>query len=77
MKVNEELAQLRGLSMDELVERISSLKEELMRLRFRQASGQLDNTSQLSLLKRRIARAVTVLRQAEVVRLADSVEAAV
>ncbi|MCC6221088.1 MAG: 50S ribosomal protein L29 [Deltaproteobacteria bacterium] len=77
MKVNEELAQLRGLSMDELVERISSLKEELMRLRFRQASGQLDNTSQLSLLKRRIARAMTVLRQAEVVRLADSVEAAV
>ena len=39
MKVDE----IRGLSADELTEKLASLKEELFGLRFQHATGQLDN----------------------------------
>jgi large subunit ribosomal protein L29 len=61
MKLNE----MRALSDDELVGRLSDAKEELMRLRFQQATGELTDTSRLKYARRTIARLHTVLRERE------------
>ena len=41
--------------------KIADLKEELFNLRFRLATGQLDNVMQITAVKRDIARAMTAL----------------
>ena len=41
--------------------RTGDLKEELFNLRFRLATGQLDNVMQITAVKRDIARAMTAL----------------
>ena len=59
MKANE----LTAMSRDQLQEKVKELKNELFGLRFQLATGQLQNTMQISELKRDIARCKTVLRQ--------------
>ena len=44
---------------------VAELKKELFNLRFQLATGQLQNTMQITAVKRDIARALTVLRQKE------------
>ncbi len=63
MKTRDEIKELRGLKDSELADRALSTEEELMKLRFRHASGQLEQTAQLEKLRRRIARIKTVLRE--------------
>ncbi len=62
MKRKEELKSFRELGVDALKEKVSSLEEELMRLRFRHSSGQLDNSAQLGNLRRSLARVKTLLK---------------
>ena len=50
-------------SVDQLEEKVKELKSELFGLRFQLATGQLQNTMQISQLKRDIARCKTILRQ--------------
>ncbi len=50
----------------ELVEALSDAKKELFNLRFQHATGQLDNTAQLSGTRRQIARINTELRAREI-----------
>ena len=45
-----------AMSPEELTAKIAELKEELFNLRFRLATGQLENTMQISAVKRDIAR---------------------
>ena len=59
MKANE----LTAMSKEQLEEKVKELKSELFGLRFQLATGQLQNTMQISQLKRDIARCKTVLRQ--------------
>ncbi len=54
-----------AMKPEELEAKIAELKTELFNLRFRLATGQLENTMQISAVKRDIARAMTVQRQAE------------
>ncbi len=54
-----------NMSQDELNAKIAELKGELFNLRFQLATGQLQNTVQITNVKRDIARAKTVLRQKE------------
>ena len=61
MKANE----IRSLSVDELQSKLVELKKDLFTLRFQLATGQLQNTMQITAVKRDIARAKTVLRQLE------------
>ena len=56
MKVNE----IRDLSKDEQVSKLSSLKEELFNLRFQNATGQLDNPMRIRDVKRSIAQIKTI-----------------
>lgn len=63
MKEKDELRELRNLEADELEKRSRDTRHELMNLRFRKASGQLEQTTQLNMLRRRIARIETLLRE--------------
>ena len=60
MKVSEYAA----MKPEELTASIADLKSELFNLRFKLATGQLENTMQISSVKRDIARALTVQTQA-------------
>jgi large subunit ribosomal protein L29 len=55
------------LSDGELQTRLSDARKELFRLRFRRATGQLEDTAQPGRLRRRIARILTIIRQKETV----------
>lgn len=56
---------LRQLTDDELVKKISDFKDELFRLRFQLTTGQLNNTMRLKEVRRSIARAKTILTERE------------
>ena len=61
--------ELRALKIEELENKLADAREELMKLRFRQVTGQLTDTSQLRVVRRDIARMMTILseqRKAEV-----------
>ena len=60
MKQKTEIRELREMGAEALTEKLLSLEEELMKLRFRHASGQLENTARLELVRRSIARVKTV-----------------
>ncbi len=53
------------LSDDELGFKEKELRQELFNLRFRKATGQLDNTARICLLKRDLARVLTSKRERE------------
>jgi large subunit ribosomal protein L29 len=59
-------AELRELSDDELVTRLSEAKAEAFNLRFQHVTGQLDNTARLGDLRRDVARMNTLLREREI-----------
>ena len=56
-------AELREMTIDELVQRESELKRKLFNLRFQRAGGELDNTAELKKTRRDIARVMTVIGQ--------------
>ncbi|GAB4456513.1 MAG: 50S ribosomal protein L29 [Anaerolineales bacterium] len=63
-------AAIRNMKSGEIETKLADAREELMKLRFQQVTGQLTDTSRLRILKREIARMLTILReqaQAEVV----------
>ena len=51
---------LRELSDDQLDDRLGDTRRELFNLRFQTATGALENTARLAVLKRDIARILTV-----------------
>lgn len=61
MKANE----FTSMSKEQLTEKVAELKKDLFTLRFQLTTGQLQNTMQITTVKRDIARAKTVLRQLE------------
>ena len=56
-------ADLRQLSGDELVSKVSELKEELFGLRFQAATGQLEDTARIREVRKDLARVYTVLQE--------------
>lgn len=56
-------SEIRALSVAELKAKIDDAREELMKLRFRQVTGQLTDTSRPRLVRREIARMETILRE--------------
>jgi large subunit ribosomal protein L29 len=55
--------ELRKMSVDELQAKLSDSREELMKLRFQQVTGQLTDTSRLRQLRHDIARLETILKE--------------
>jgi large subunit ribosomal protein L29 len=59
MKVDE----IRALSVEAIQAKLNDAKEELMNLRFQQATGELTDTSRLRIVRRNVARLATILRE--------------
>lgn len=55
--------EVHDLKDDELVAKLLDAKEEAFNLRFRKATGELENTARVGAAKRDIARLLTVARQ--------------
>lgn len=51
-----------NLKDDELIARLTDAKEEAFNLRFRHATGELENTARLGQMRRDVARLLTVAR---------------
>ncbi len=56
---------IREMTVDEMNQKLVSLKEELFALRFQLAVNQLENTAKVKAVKKDIARVKTCLREAE------------
>lgn len=65
MKPNElkQAAKVRGLSVEELQQEVRDIADHLMKLRFQQAAGQVENPSIIREYRRGLARVKTVLAQ--------------
>jgi large subunit ribosomal protein L29 len=70
-------AELRGLTDEQLLERVESAKEELFNLRFQLATGQLDDSSRIRKVRHDIARIATVMREREIEAELEAAMAAV
>ena len=57
---------LAEMDMSELIEELRQTKHEALNLRFRNATGQLDNTAEIPKVRRQIARINTLIRQREI-----------
>ncbi len=57
--------ELHEMTNEELTTKLGELKQELFNLRFRHASGQLDNPVSIRVCKRDIAKVKTILRERE------------
>ena len=55
--------EIRKMSAEEMQAKLSDSREELMKLRFQQVTGQLTDTSRLRQLRHDIARMETILNE--------------
>ncbi len=63
--MSENNQKLRELSVDELRKRLNDAREERMKLRFQQATGELTDHTRLRFTRRLIARLITLIDQKE------------
>ncbi len=56
------IAEVRGMTDDQLSENLLSLKKEQFNLRFQKATGQMEKTHRVDQIRKDIARIKTVLR---------------
>jgi len=63
--MSEETMKLRELSQEEIRGRIDDTREELMKLRFQLATGELSDHTRLRQTRRQIARLMTILHESE------------
>ena len=64
--------EVRGLSHDELVNELAEQQRGMMNLRFRKATLQLQDSSEIKTTRRSIARIRTVLREREIAEALQS-----
>ena len=58
---------LAEMSLGDLIHELRETKQEALNLRFRNATGQLENTAEISKVRKQIARINTLIRQREIV----------
>jgi large subunit ribosomal protein L29 len=63
MKTSSRLSDLRVMTEDQLNDEALKLKKEQFNLRFQKASGQLQDTARVRIVRRDIARVLTVAAQ--------------
>jgi large subunit ribosomal protein L29 len=59
------VAEIRALSTDDLKKQLEAAREELFNVRLRLATRQLTNHRELPIVKKKIARIETILRERE------------
>jgi len=57
---------LNDMDLGELIDELRATKQEALNLRFRNATGQLDNTAEITKSRRQIARINTLIRRREI-----------
>lgn len=62
MKATQRLSDLKVMSSDQLQDELLKLKKEQFNLRFQRATGQLENTSRVTEVRKDIARIKTLQR---------------
>ena len=62
MKATQRLSDLKVMSVDQLQDELLKLKKEQFNLRFQRATGQLENTSRVTEVRKEIARIKTLQR---------------
>ena len=55
--------EIKKLSVDELKNKVNSLKKDLFNFRFRKINGQLEDTSKVSQIKKDVAKILTALNK--------------
>ena len=55
--------EINKLSNDELVNKLSQLKKDLLNMRFKKTNGPLEDTSKFSVLKKDVAKILTKMNQ--------------
>ena len=55
--------ELRDLKSEELIVKLNDFKSELFSLRFQLATGQLENTARIKMVKKDMARVKTILAE--------------
>ena len=55
--------QFRELDPEKLQEKLGEFRKELMNLRFQHATAQLENSQRIPLVKKSIARVLTILKE--------------
>ncbi len=55
--------EIRDMSSDAIQARLNDVREELMKLKFQQATGELSDTSRLRQLRQDIARLMTIYNE--------------
>jgi large subunit ribosomal protein L29 len=63
---------LAEMNLGTLIDELRESKQEALNLRFRNATGQLDNTAEIKRVRRQIARINTFIRQREIEEAAKS-----
>ena len=64
--------ELRGKTPDQLREELSNLKKEAFNLRFQQATGTMENTARMRVVKRSAARVKTILNEMAAAAASDA-----
>jgi large subunit ribosomal protein L29 len=59
MKSSQRISDLRAMSLDQLQDELVKMKKEQFNLRFQRATGQLENSARVRVVRRDIARIQT------------------
>jgi len=62
---------IRNMKPGEIETKLTDAREELMKLRFQQVTGQLTDSSRLQILRRDVARMLTILREQGVAEVVE------
>lgn len=66
------ITDIRELSLDELKRSLNDLRRESLNLRLQKSTGQLENTGRMKMVRREIARVLTVINEKTKPQPADS-----
>jgi len=61
MKRNDKMKEFQKLTTEEINKKIAEAKEELLKLRMKQATGSLENSARIDELRKDVARLKTIL----------------
>tara|TARA_B100001123_G_C14529953_1_gene717827 strand:+ start:171 stop:356 length:186 start_codon:yes stop_codon:yes gene_type:complete len=56
-------AEIKKLTTDQIKSKVNSLKKDLFNFRFRKVNGQLDDPAKVSLIKKDVAKLMTILNK--------------
>ena len=66
MKRNDKMKEFQKLTTEEINKKIVDSKEELLKLRMKQAIGSLENSARIHELRKDVAKCKTILREREI-----------